>query len=68
MNMTDAKTIQIWISALEDQTDRMTAWEIDFLENVSDVFDNGGTLSDRRIETLTDKQVDTLKGIYEKYY
>jgi hypothetical protein len=57
--MADDRTIRIWISALEYQTDRMTAWEVDFLENVSDRFENNA---------LTDKQVETLKGIYERYY
>lgn len=55
----DAKTINIWITALEDQTDRMTPWEVDFITNVSDQFENG---------ELSEKQITTLKNVYEKYY
>lgn len=55
----DAKTISIWISALSDQTDRMTPWEVDFITNVSDQFENG---------QLSDKQITTLKNVYDKYY
>jgi hypothetical protein len=54
-----AKYITIWIGALEDQTDRMTEWEVGFLESVSDQFENGN---------LTEKQINRLKEIYEKYY
>lgn len=55
----EARDIAIWIGALEDQTDRMTPWEVGFLENVGDTFENG---------TLSPKQIDTLKQIYDRYY
>ena len=54
-----AKDIKIWIDALSDQTDMMTAWEVGFVENVADTFENGN---------LTEKQIERLKIVYDKYY
>jgi hypothetical protein len=54
-----AKDIAIWIAALEDQTDRMSAWETSFLESISDQFENGN---------LTENQINKLKEIYDRYY
>lgn len=53
------KDIAIWLEALADQTDRMNDWEVGFLENVTDQFENG---------KLTDGQIVKLKEVYDKYY
>lgn len=51
--------IQIWITALEDHTERMTAWEVGFLENVSDRVAGD--------QELSENQQDRLKEMYDKY-
>ena len=54
------ENVGIWIHALEDHTDRMSLWEQNFLENVSDWFGDGGNLSPA--------QYETLEKLYRKFY
>ena len=53
-----ADSIKAMISACGDASERLTDWETQFIESVSDQFDRRGTLSD--------KQVSALEGIYNK--
>lgn len=47
-----------WIHGLENPRQDLNAWELGFLASVADQFD--------RIEFLSEKQIDTLKKLYEE--
>jgi len=47
------KLHQSWIDAcINESTKRLTKWEEDFLESISDQLTNTGSLSDRQAEIL----------------
>jgi hypothetical protein len=54
----DKAVIKHMIDQCSDFTDRLTEWEAQFLESISDQFDRNGSLSD--------KQAAILEGIYDK--
>lgn len=54
----DNAAIQHMINHCSDFTDKLSDWENQFLESVSDQFDRNGSLSP--------KQVAVLEGIYTK--
>lgn len=56
----DDKNVETWLLALEDQTEKMSDWENEFIESISDRVDNG--------ESLSMKQYDKLEAIYRKFY
>lgn len=56
----DEKNVEIWMLALADQTEKMSDWENQFLESISDQMDNGVELSM--------KQYEKLETIYRKFF
>lgn len=45
-------TITHFLHELETPSKRLTSWEMDFLESVTDQFHHRGDLSDKQFETL----------------
>ncbi len=54
----DSDKIEIELSACEDEFETLTMWEKGFIESIRDQFD--------RTNFLSEKQLDTLKTIYDK--
>ena len=46
------EVIREWLSALEEPSKPLSAWELSFVECVSDQMDRRGSLSDRQVEIL----------------
>lgn len=54
-----AKKIATMLLLVEDYTDRLTDWELGFIESIGDQFANRGT--------LTDPQYENLERIYNRF-
>jgi len=49
----DEKTLREWIEAIKDETqDKLSSWEIDFIDSVERQLNHYSKLSDRQIEIL----------------
>lgn len=48
----DATVIGHWIETLQTEGRGLSKWEQDFLESISDQFDERGSISDRQEEVL----------------
>jgi hypothetical protein len=48
----DDQAVSEWLGALELPAKRLTAWEVSFVESVTDQFDRGVPLSERQLEIL----------------
>ena len=56
----EIKNVDIWLQALEDETEKMNEWEQGFYTSVSDWFYNDHPLSP--------KQYETLERLYRRFY
>lgn len=56
----ESENTRIWLAALEDVEEKLSQWEQDFVGSVSDWYYSG--------KPLTERQYNTLKGLYEKHY
>ena len=54
-----AKKIAAMLLLVQDYTDRLSDWELGFIENIDDQFTNRGT--------LTDPQYENLERIYNRF-
>jgi len=50
--MVERSVIESWIYACREHAERLTKWEQDFIESVSEQFDAGRDLSERQREIL----------------
>lgn len=60
LSLDDAAKVKIQIEVCSTEMDKLTDWEQGFIESVSDQFTSSGTLSP--------KQLETLKEIYDKVF
>lgn len=44
--------IEDWLAAIEEDQDRLTKWEADFVESLRDQWERRGSLSERQVEIL----------------
>lgn len=50
--MSDSKVLQHWITEVNDHGRGLTDWEQNFMESITEQFDERGTLSERQQEIL----------------
>jgi len=49
----DEKTLREWIEAIKDETqDKLSSWELDFIDSIERQLNHYSKLSDRQIEIL----------------
>jgi len=46
------EVIASWIDEVNDQGQKLTKWELDFMDSITDQFDRTSSLSERQEETL----------------
>ena len=46
------EVLEQWISAVNEGGRRLTAWELQFMESITEQFDNSGSLSEKQEEIL----------------
>ncbi len=46
------EVLQQWISAVNDEGQRLTPWEVNFMETITEQFDGGSGLSEKQEELL----------------
>ena len=42
----------VWIAAVNDEGRKLTDWEVQFMESITEQFDNSGSLSEKQEEIL----------------
>lgn len=58
-----------WIGILDDESDRMTAWEVEFVESlIVRRAQHERSYAQRQYWTPTDKQFETLEKIWERVF
>ena len=48
----ERETIARMLQACDDDTDRLSKWEADFIESIAEQYEERGTLSDKQTEIL----------------
>ena len=46
------KVLKQWIAAVNDEGRKLTDWEVQFMESITEQFDNSGSLSEKQEEIL----------------
>ncbi len=47
-----SKVVRGWLDRCREDGEKLTPWEVSFLESVTDQFDCRGSLSERQLEVL----------------
>ena len=46
------EVLKQWITAVNDEGRKLTDWEVQFMESITEQFDKGGSLSEKQEEIL----------------
>ena len=46
------EVLKQWITAVNDEGRKLTDWEVQFMESITEQFDNSGSLSEKQEEIL----------------